>query len=358
MEDILRQLVAFPSVSTDRQANHECIEYIASFLAERGLFVERFEFNGIESLVATTKQGTKNPKVMLAAHCDVVPAEPPEFELRAETGRYYGRGVVDMKFAIAAYMQLADDLKDNLGNYDFGIMITSDEEVGGRDGTAMLVDAGYIPEVCILPDGGDNWHIQTSSKGFLAFEISAEGKPAHGSRPWQGDNAITKLLGILDEIAALFPKVPSGDTNTISLTRFNGDEAMNQVPAQAKMSIDVRTISSAEHARLYEAISTICHHNQASYSHISDAAPTNTDLNHPLVAPFAKLVTKYTSVEQHGYHALGASDIRFYVPYGVPCISVYPTGGNLHAADEWIDAQALQDFKTILNDYMRVVAAD
>lgn len=355
-EDLLRTLVAFPTVSTNPHANHECLEFIGGYLAQRGMFVQRFAWNGAESLVAMTRPHSKTPKVMLAAHADVVPADDSLFELRLEDGKYYGRGVYDMKFAIATYMQLVDSLQGKLQAYDFGIMVTCDEETGGRDGVARLVDDGFIPQVCILPDGGDNWQVQTASKGFQAFTISINGNPVHGSRPWLGDNAITKLLGVLDEIAALFPKVPSADTNTISLNRLNGGEAMNQVPAQASMTVDIRTVSRADHSRLFEEITAICHRNGATYQHISDGAPTTSDLNDPLIAPFARLVTKHTGTEQRGFHALGASDIRFFVPYGVPCISVYPAGGNPHAVDEWLAKDSLRHFYSILSDYLEQIA--
>jgi succinyl-diaminopimelate desuccinylase len=356
MEEILRKLVAFRTVTGDAAAMHELLDYVADFVTKRGMHVKWFEFNGFESIVATTKLGDKTPKVMLAAHADVVPAEDPMFTLRKEEGNYIGRGVIDMKFAIATFLHVIDGLGDRLGDYDLGLMISSDEEFGGRNGVAKLVDEGYIPGMCILPDGGDNWQIQTSSKGMWLFEISASGRTAHGSRPWLGENAITKLLKVLDEISALFPKHPHPDTNTMTLSRFTGGEAMNQVPSKASMMIDVRTVNSSEHSRIYDEVVQICRKHELEHDFISDAAPTHFDLNDPLIAPFAQLITKHTGVAVRGHHALGASDVRFYVPYGVPCISVYPPGGDLHADGEWINAKALDQFIVIVREYLDEVA--
>jgi acetylornithine deacetylase/succinyl-diaminopimelate desuccinylase-like protein len=354
METILRQLIAYQTMAGNQLAMHQLLDYVAGFLAARGMHVEWFESDGIESIVATVKQGNKTPKILLAAHADVVPADESEFVMQAADERYYGRGALDMKFAIAAYMQLVDTLHDNgqLADTDLGIMITTDEERGGRNGVGKLVDEGYIPNVCILPDGGDNWHIQTASKGFWAFEISMAGTSVHGSRHWQGDNAITKLLAVYDEIALLFPAEQGKHTNSISLTQLNGGVAMNQVPSQAVMSIDVRSTDRAEHIRLYDSITAICHKHSATYQHISDCTPTTSDLSDPMIKPFAELVTKHTGVEQSGFYAMGASDIRFYVPFGVPCISVYPEGGNLHANGEWVSIAALDQFSAILHEYV------
>src|SRR4030095_15751067 len=107
MENILKELVQIPSVSEDPLAINPAIEYIDRYLSERGMHVIRYESNGVESIVATT-QKTKTPKVMLAAHVDVVPAPLDQFVFKKKGDKYYGRGVCDMKFAIAAYLQLID----------------------------------------------------------------------------------------------------------------------------------------------------------------------------------------------------------------------------------------------------------
>jgi len=68
-----------------------------------------------------------------SAHVDVVAGDESLFTLRTSGDKLSGRGAYDMKFAIAAYMQLVDELQGTLNAYDFSIMITTDEEYGGRD---------------------------------------------------------------------------------------------------------------------------------------------------------------------------------------------------------------------------------
>lgn len=356
MEDILKKLVAYRTVSGQAEPMRQLLDYVDDYVSARGMHVKRYEWNGFESMVATTTPDHKTPKVMLAAHADVVPAGDDLFTMRNEAGKYIGRGVLDMKFAIAAYLQIIDDIKLDITNYDIGLMITSDEELAGADGTARLLEEGYIPQVCILPDGGENWQVQTASKGMHAFEISMDGTTAHGSRPWLGDNALVKLITILDEIAALFPKHPHPDTNTITLSKMDGGAAINQVPGKASMTLDIRTLNSREHLRLYDAVHRICRKHSANCISISDAAPTKSDLNDPLIAPFIRHITTVTGNTVIGSRALGASDTRYFVPFGVPCISLYPTGSNLHADGEWIGQAALDEFKTVVASYLDEVA--
>jgi succinyl-diaminopimelate desuccinylase len=355
MEDIFRKLVSFHTVTGDTQSVHEALDYIATFVAQRGMHIERFESGGYESLVATVTPGHKTPKVMLAAHLDVVPAPDEMFELRKENGRFYGRGVLDMKFALAAYLQLVDELQDNLQNYDIGLIITSDEEVGGKNGAAELIKEGYRPEVCVLPDGGDDWQVQVHSKGVLWLKIAAHGKPAHASRPWLGKSAFVPLLKVLHDSESLFPE-NNAQSNTYNLGHLTGGTAENQVVDYAEALLDIRVMSEGEKAKLLEETRAICHKHGAELTVTLDGAACEFDLENPYIAPFVRLITEVAGVEVKGAHTLGTSDVRYYAAEGIPCISVYPTGAGHHGPEEWISEQAVYQFKDILGQYLEKIA--
>jgi len=354
METILRQLVGTPTVTGNYDANHDALDYIERFLQKRGMLTQRLEWNNLETLVATTRK-TKTPKVALAAHLDVVPGDQSLFELREADGKYFGRGTLDMKFAIAAFMQCIDDLSNDLKKYDIGIFITTDEEAGGVDGDGNLAKEGYLPKVCIIPDGGDDWQIQVYSKGFLSFSISAEGKSAHGSRPWEGDNAIQRVINALDDCKALFPKM-SAKTNTMNIGRIHGGQAVNQVAQHAEALVDVRFIAQQDADHLLKAMEDICHQHGAKLQLNYEGAPTNFDLKDPLIAPMVELITEVTGVPVTGSRTLGSNNARFYAERGVPCISVYPKGGNHHSPNEWLDKEAFFQFHTILLRYLQQIA--
>lgn len=351
MEDILRKLVAFPTVTGNSQAAHEALDYIIDFVTQRGMHLQRYDSNGYESFVATTRSENKTPKVMLAAHLDVVPAADELFEMRKSDGKIYGRGVLDMKFAIAAYMQLVDDLQESLHLYDFGIMITTDEEMGGMDGVAKLVDEGYIPGVCILPDGGDNWQIQLFSKGFLYLQLRSYGTPAHGSRPWLGVNAIYPLMETIQEIQQIF-KDSGPDTDTFNVGAISGGTTYNQVADFAEAKIDIRLTSEANKKKLLAQIEAICKKHNVELLVNMDGAVTDFSLENPLIAPFADYIHEVTGIQVQGSRTLGSNDCRYLAAKGVPCISVYPTGAGHHGPEEWIDENAFYQFKQVLERYV------
>lgn len=358
LEDILRQLVAIPTVTGNYEASHDALDYIERFLKQQGMYCKRYEWNGLESMVATTRR-TKTPKVMLAAHLDVVPGDESLFELQEKDGKYYGRGTLDMKYAIAAYMQAAQELGPRLHDYDFGIMITTDEEAGGLDGVARLVEAGYIPEICILPDGGLDWQIQLYSKGFLYLAITAKGKAAHAARPWLGDSAITKLVQVINETQELFidpGEDPDVAINTLNIGRIAGGKAPNQVAEHAEMILDIRVSSDAEGKRLFQEIEQISTRHGASTSLLIHGSATNFSLDDPVFATFAALITEKTGVTVKGSRTPASSDIRYFIPHGVPCISVYPPGGAHHSQSEWIDKEGFYQFEEIIKTYLERTA--
>jgi len=355
MDDILRKLVAFPTITGDQTAAHEAIDYIASFVVARGMHVERFDSNGYESIVATTHPGEKHPKVLLAAHLDVVPAPDEMFDLRLEEGRYIGRGALDMKFAIAAYLQVVDNLRDTISDYDLGVMITSDEEDGGKNGVGPLVAEGYAPKVCILPDGGDNWQIQLSAKGFAYVKIAAYGKQAHGARPWLGDNAILKLMRIIAEVQKLFPKIDAS-TNTLNVGQLSGGQAPNQVAGYAEATLDIRLVRESDRQKILGDITKICEQHDAEASVTMSGPVCTFDLNNPLIKPFTQLVQEVTGIVVQGSHALGGSDARYFAAKNVPCISLYPTGDGHHSPDEWLDEAAFYQFHEVLERYIQQIA--
>ena len=355
MEEILRKLVAFPTVTGDEQSAHETLDYIAGFVAARGMHVERFDSNGFESLIATVKAGHKAPKVMLGAHLDVVSAPDELFNMRKEAGKLYGRGVLDMKFAIAAYMQFVDDVQDHLEDYDFGIMITTDEEIGGKDGVAALIQEGYLPKVCILPDGGDNWQVQVHAKGFLRLKMASFGKSAHGSRPWQGKSAFAPLFRALHETEALFPE-NNASSNTYNLGQMAGGNTGNQVADYAEAHLDFRLLDKHEMQRIRRATQAICDKYGVELNVELEGSPTEFDLENPYIAPFVRTITEVTGVTVTGARTLGSNDARYFSELGVPCISVYPAGGDHHSDEEWLDEAAFYQFNEVLGRYMDEVA--
>jgi acetylornithine deacetylase/succinyl-diaminopimelate desuccinylase-like protein len=355
LDPYLATLIGHRTITTDIEANNASLDYLENFFNDRGLYIQRYNFNGRGALVATTRKDSKTPKVMLGAHLDVVPGDDDQFTLREKDGKLYGRGVNDMKFAVASYMHVIDTLRDNLASYDLGVMLTIDEETGGFDGVDQLVKLGYRPSVCILPDGAENWEIEVLAKGVWHFKIISEGKPAHGSRPWDGESAIDKLLDILAAIRQNFSN-DHGAADTLNIGMVNGGEASNQVASRATADLDIRFISKDAYKLIESMVSGVCAKYGARYETAVYGDPCINNLENPMIAPYRQSVIDIVGVEPQGVVAFGGSDARHFTSVDVPCIVSEPYAGGRHAADEWIDKKAYEQYHDVLIDYLNKVA--
>lgn len=353
-EDILRTLVSLPTTTGNYDACRQTFDYVESFLKKHKFYVKRLEWNGTESLIATTHP-TKTPKVYLAGHIDVVPAEEHMFELKESGDNYTGRGVLDMKGAIAAYLGAVRELGAHNSDHDYGIMLTSDEEVGGFDGAKHLAKEGYLPSVLVLMDGGNNWKMERFAKGLWHLTIETSGVSAHGSRPWEGENAIEKLIVGLNEIKQLF-KEAKPEHSTINIGTIQGGEAINQIPATASASIDMRFASEKDQTTITKQITGIAlKHGLTLRTEVSGNSMT-TDQDNPYIATFAKELGAVTGQPVEWVMSNAGTDGRFFAETGVQCAVTYPQGGGHHSASEWISKQSLQQMETLFVNYITKVA--
>ena len=80
-------------------------------------------------------------------------------------------------------------------------------------------------------------------KGVLVMRIEVHGRAAHSSTPWLGDNAVLKAIDVFRAIESLpFSRESSElfDRPSINLGRIDGGDALNKVPDQCTMAVDVR----------------------------------------------------------------------------------------------------------------------
>lgn len=146
-----------------------------------GFEIEIFESNGHYSILASRVGNT--PVILFSGHVDVVPwddrweTNPMKVVRSVEQGDdvVKGRGVSDMKSGIAALMlALPEIAKSDLGIF---FAITGDEEIGGEDGTKLIVD--YLINENKLPDyviTADAAGMEIITRRRNAFDIFVKSK--------------------------------------------------------------------------------------------------------------------------------------------------------------------------------------
>jgi succinyl-diaminopimelate desuccinylase len=291
---------------------------------------------------------------------DVVPGSEQLFHPLIKDHKMYGRGAYDMKMAIACYLLLISELGEQLNNYNFGVMLTSDEEIGGMNGVKRLLQEGYASETALLPDGGFDWNFERMAKGILQLVVQSHGQSAHGSRPWLGRNAINQLIEVLREINLDFEKEKTlrpGYYSTVNVGLIQGGEATNQVPSYAEAKLDIRFPPSFTQEQLYKKVEDIVkRHPEVSTEVLISALPYEADIDLPPFQIFRKYAYELYGIEIGSTQSHGASDARFFGEKHIPVLVIAPTGGDIHSEGEWIDLNDLVRFYEVMKAWVKQIS--
>lgn len=348
LTEILEKLVSFESISTKPDQILACREYIKSLFDER-FVIKEFEHKGKYSIVISTED-KKEFDIILNGHFDVVPGNPDEFTPQIKGSRMYGRGTSDMKGTVAAMIYAMLQQPDSNNGESVGLMLTGDEELGGFDGVEYLLQQeGYRSKYAFVPDAGSNFDIVTGEKGVFHFDAKAKGVPAHGSRPWLGENAIEKLFSLYKKLAEMYP-IPQDENRwdtSINLGTITGGDARNKVPAEATMGIDMRFTEKYTFDALVKEVKDVCDEFGVEIEVKSRGACLFTPEDDPTLTKLKAIIekrgltTRFT--KEHG-----ATDGRFFADLGTIVVMVKPSSSQPHIDNEWVDLDSLTIFTEIL----------
>ena len=347
--DELAKLISFPTITGDRGAADELIDYVREQM-EPLLQIESGEFNNYPYIIGYTKS-PRTPKLLLVAHLDVVPASEDQFTMRKEGDRLTGRGTFDMKFGAACYLELLRDMGEDIKDLDVAILFVFDEENGGFDGMGPLVHAGLKPTVGFLPDGGDNFDLEKIGKGVWQAKLTKVGEPAHGSRPWEGDSPVSGLLQCLLEIEAAFDG-QKRETDTCAITTLGGGDSSNRTPKEVYATLDLRFISRDTLKESLEKIESICQVYDVAIEVTEDTNSFETGVNSQYVQLYQDIFKQKTGREMKHQIVCGSADTRYLSDVGVPVVMTRPAGGNAHGDNEWVSERGLLDFYDILKEFV------
>lgn len=338
-------LVAIPSVADRPDQLVAAIEYAERFArAIPGIFVSRFDEAGVPSVVATLRE-TRTPALMLNAHLDVVPAQPEQFTPVVRDGRIYGRGSQDMKGSGAVLLRLLRDLAALPEPPDVGFQFVGDEEIGGHHSSGMLSRQGWLCDFFLVGEPTD-LQICYAHKGAMWVDVELDGRPAHGSRPWEGDNPFVALREGLAAMELAFPTPDEAAwLTTVVPTKISGGDAGNRVPKQLVLTLDVRTIPTDSP---HEVLATLQSCFAGTVTARTIAPPLNTDPQHPIVRKLDQDIAAITGAPVGYYREHFSTDARYYSALGIPAVCLGPIGAGLHSDEEWVDIASLETLYHIL----------
>lgn len=243
----LREICAIPSM--DSQIG-PVGERVAAEMRQLGFDEVRFDKMG--NILGRVGHG---PTVIVYdSHIDTVGVGDPSawrwdpFEGKVEGGVLYARGACDEKgstpgmiygIALGRDLDLIDP--DQHTMYYFGNM---EEWCDGIAPNSFAeVDPGVRPDMVVIGEP-TRMQVYRGHKGRLELKITAKGKSAHAASNHLGDNAIYKMLPVIDAISRLEPQL--GDHEFLGHGKITVSDmqvktpSINAVPDECTIFIDRR----------------------------------------------------------------------------------------------------------------------
>jgi succinyl-diaminopimelate desuccinylase len=357
-------LIAADSVTPARGSVFDVLE---AALVPLGFAIDRFTVGEapdgpVENLLATRGSGPRH--LAFAGHVDVVPpgegwtGSPWSGEIR--NGLLYGRGAVDMKGAVAAFIAAAS--RNDAGT--LSLIITGDEEGPATYGTVALMERmatrGIVPDLCLVGEPtstaklGDM--VKIGRRGSVNIWIDVPGRQGHVAYPHLADNPIPRLIAILAAIEGVVLDTGTDwfQPSNIEVTDITvGNPAHNVIPAKASARLSIRFNDRHRGVDLIARIRTIAEAH-APGAVVAGRVSGEAFLTEP--GDFSALVSDSilasTGITPELSTTGGTSDARFLSAL-CPVVEFGLINATMHKVDE---AVAVADLLTLTDIYETIIA--
>jgi len=356
MIEMLKNLVAIKS-DTESGAN-EALRYCSTWLTSHDIPHQVIENDG--RLMIHTEVGQGPSTIVWNGHVDVVPGKIEQFNPYIEGDRLYGRGTADMKAGVAAMMEAfrrISSAKEKL-QQRIVLHIVTDEETGGRKTSGHLVELGHSGDFVIC---GEPTHLKLSvqSKGIVQIDITFLGKAAHGSRPWEGKNAIEASYAFHEKLMTLPFTTASNayyEYPSINLAKIQAGDRYNVVPDHCEVGYDIRFVPGQKWQDILQQMTDLAQSiNPLNSVKVRGKSPAiTTTENNKFVQTLADVTADVTQKEAVLFGQHGAADTRYYAKTGAAAIEFGPSGDDWHGPGEYVVISSVKQYADILTKHALV----
>ena len=398
---LVQDMVAFKSVNPrfmadpENSQESEVQDLVESRLKALGLDVTRWEAEARRpNLVARRNGAGGGPSLAFNGHIDVVPIgdldgwkyDPWGSDI--VDGKLYGRGTVDMKAGVAAFISATQAIIEAgiVLNGDLQLHIVVDEEAGGFAGTRDVTRRGYSADGVIVAEPTSGL-IDAAEGGLSWLRVTIRGRAAHAGwrfaqiYPQQdpdaansdGVNAIEKGVKFVQAVREFerewahdrhHPLMPPGITTINPGVMIGGvglgEDGLPQITSNPAMIPDVCVVdfdfkylpteTFDEVRQEFEAFVAafartdpwLRDHPPTLQWHLSniDFPPFSTPPDHALIQ------TVRDTHQQLGIETVltgkrAVTDAAFYAGAGMTPIVLGPAGEGLHGDNEYVELDSV-----------------
>lgn len=366
---LTQDLIRRPSVTP---ADAGAMDTLQRTLDRLGFECRRMKFGQIENLYA--RRGTASPNLCFAGHTDVVPAGDraawryDPFGADVSDGILHGRGAVDMKGGIAAWVAaVSRTLAQEEVPGSLSFLITGDEEGEAVDGTVKVVETlraeGEIIDHCVVGEPtctsilGDM--IKVGRRGSINAYIEVQGEQGHVAYPHRAANPMPVLLRLLNALQTrhLDDGYERFQPSNLEITTVDvGNPTTNVIPAKATTRVNVRfnpAQSGPALAAWFQDEAAKAGEGFAGTVSVRTAISGEAFLTEhsPFVELVASAVRTITSQEPDLSTTGGISDARF-IRSLCPVVEFGLVGATMHAIDERVPVTEIEQLTTV---YQRII---
>jgi len=365
-------LIRRPSVTPKDEG---VLDIVAATLEQLGFICHGLVFGGdgdepIHNLYA--RCGNGRPNLCFAGHTDVVPTGAVEawsfdpFAATVRDGALCGRGAVDMKGAIAAFITAVQAFLDERGRGFTGsisLLITGDEEGAAINGTRKVldwlksrdeaIDACLVGEPTSAQALGDM--IKIGRRGSMTGRLTVHGVQGHTAYPHLADNAAHHLVAMLHALttAELDRGSERFQPSTLQVSTIDiGNPASNVIPATASAVFNIRFnerwTSESLKSWLTERLDAV------GGRYTLDISVSGESF---LVSPgtlsdrLAEAIRHVTGRTPEFSTTGGTSDARF-IQAHCPVVEFGLVGSTMHKVDERVELADLADLTQIYRTFL------
>jgi succinyl-diaminopimelate desuccinylase len=367
------ELTARPSI-TPHDAG--CQRLIAERLLPLGFGVEWFLCGDVSNVLLTRGRGS--PSLWFLGHTDVVPTGPEElwtflpFHPDQKNGELYGRGVADMKGAVAAMVVALETFALQQPDHggQIGLLLTSDEEGEAVDGTVRVTQhlerRGGWPDHCLVGEPSSQQNlgdtVRVGRRGSIYVRLKVNGIQGHTAFPENLDNPVHRIAPFLDELVEQHwdtgdEDFPASHCQVAHVQAGTG--AGNVTPANVELIANFRNGPGSP----AEAIQSRFHKLLRKHD-IDDYEISWEIMGEPFHSPAGKLreavvgaIEENLAVSPELNTGGGTSDGRYMAPLGCEVLELGLLNATIHQVDERTPIADLDRLSAVYYDIIRRVVS-